>query len=132
MALSVYMRRDPGGASDQIFYLKVEDIDFPIQRRITTIPVPGNVIVQLDLGIRTFTVSLTGTVNDTTDATNIADRYDLLNMETWYADTNSPRLYLDANNYLNGSISKIQIKRSAWMNYWEFRLEFEATSLTKA
>ena len=123
MALTCKIVRDPGGGSELTKFLKAEDITWGQVRSVVTTALPGGTVLQLDMDRITQIISITGTCNDTTDATTTADRKDILELESWcYSYT--VRLYTDATNYAEGKLTRVEIKRYPWHEFWTFRLEF--------
>lgn len=130
--LSVMINRDPGGANTR-YKLKVEEMGKSRRRRPTTAPLPGGSILQLDLGISLYSISMSGVCEDVSaetdsDGITIADRADLEGLEDWYEDT--IRLYtkwsgvIGTSNYVEGKVVNIDVKRKPFQLFWVFRLEF--------
>ena len=130
MALNIKIDRASG---TEWYLLKVEDISWDYTRKVTTTPLPGNAILQLDLGMSKPSVRITGTCDDSNAAQNngdIANYKTLKTINTWYGST--IKLYTDVarGDYFEGKIGKIEFSREPWMNYWKFSIYFEVRQVT--
>ena len=129
MALSVRIIRQ--GVDATGYYLQAEDMTEGYGRKVTTAPLPGNTVIQLDLGMSKPILRISGTADHSETAVadgGIANYRNLHNMNAWYANT--IRLYVSATNYYTGKIAKIDLRRDPWASYWKFSIDFEASLVT--
>ena len=129
MALNIKIDRASG---TEWYLLKVEDISWDYTRKVTTTPLPGNAILQLDLGMSKPSIRITGTCDDSNAAQSngdIANYKTLKSINTWYGST--IKLYTDVarGDYFEGKISKIEFNREPWQNYWKYSIQFEVKSV---
>ena len=128
MALAIRLKNQTDNVD---IYLKVEDITDSINRKIITVPLPGNTILQLDLGMNTTSWKITGTADENETAAgngNVGNYRDLKNMKAWYND--EIRLYFSTTHYAIGKIAKIDLRRSPFHQFWNFSIDFEVYSET--
>ena len=112
-------------------YLKAENITPSRTRKVTTAPLPGGTVLQLDMGISKPAITVTGTADNSrvdTGNNGIANYYEILGFDAWYAST--IRLYYDTGSYLQGKIDKLDVRRQPWEDYWHFSLTFSGESIT--
>lgn len=128
--LSVCLVKDPTGTPER-YYLKVEDYTWGQSRPVINTALPGGEVFQLDMGRTTQVFQFIGTCEyerDTDSHTGhlgsgyIADRIDMLKFKNWWDET--LRLYLDDLNYLEGKISRVDVKRTSVHTHCNFTMEF--------
>ena len=130
MALNTKIDRASG---TEWYLLRVENISWDYARKVTTSPLPGNTILQLDLGMSKPSIRITGTCDDSnaSQANGAEANYKTIqSMNGWYGST--IKLYTDIarGDYFEGKIGKIDFSREPWMNYWKFSIQFEVRQAT--
>ena len=128
MALAIRMKNQTDSVD---VYIKAEDLQESENRKVTTVPIPGETVLQLDMGMTLRSLRITGTADNNETAAgdgSTANYRDIKNMRSWYND--EIRLYVSTTHYYVGKIAKVDLKRSPYHEYWTFSIDFQVYSET--
>lgn len=121
MSLSVKLENDTTHVS---YFLKASDWQFSYSRTITSVPLPGGTVFQMDLSMTQPSIKVSGTcdMTGTGGSGGIARKDDFDTVLTWYSDT--ILLYENSSKSYAGKIRSINFRRDPAWDYFTFDLEF--------
>jgi hypothetical protein len=120
--LDVRIKNNDTGA---IFYLKCSDFQLSYAKNVTSVPLPGSQVFQLDLGMVSPTCKLSGQCDMTGSggAGGIATRSDFDTILLgWLGATTY--LYENSTTYYQGVIRSLNFRRDPSQDFYSWDLEF--------